>query len=144
MSNYSLLTQAVVQTFEEKVGKFKKGKYGRMLFAIPRREDEEGYRHFEIVIYAPHNYVQVWVRETANVISHSDMEYNEEDGEHYVKKGKDYVESATPWKLVADHDSAWRSGLQDVLHKEDHRLLCFSGPNPWFHVVEEEFKPEVV
>lgn len=142
MALVNLLTQAIDDTFMEKVGKFKPGKYARMEFAIPTMENEEGYRHFEIVIYAPGNYVQVWTRETANVISHDDMEYNEADDEMYIKKGKDYTKSATPWKKVADHDSAWRSGLEDVLRKETGRLICFSGPKDFLHVIEEEFNPE--
>lgn len=144
MSLLSLLVSAIDQTFMEKIGKFKSGKYAKMTIALPSGLNEEGYRNLEIVIYAPHNYVQVWVRETANVIPHEDMEYNEADDEMYIKKGKDYTKSATPWEMVADHDSAWRSGLENILGRRSGFLLCFSGPDPWFHVVDGEFKPETV
>lgn len=134
----NLLTHVVVATFEEKVGKRQPAKYGKMTFALPTGVTEEGYRNLEVVIYAPMNYVQVWTRETADVISHEDMEYDEAQDEYFVKKGKDYVKSATPWKCVADHDSAWRSGLENIFR--EYNLICFSGPNPWFTVVGEEFK----
>lgn len=144
MSLTSLLVSAIDQTFMEKVGKFQPNKYGKMTITLPTSLNEEGYRDLEIVIYAPMNYVQVWTRETANVISHEDMEYNEADDEMYVKKGKDYTKSATPWEKVSDHDSAWRSGLENIFSRRSGYLLCFSGPNNWLHVVEEEFKPEAV
>jgi hypothetical protein len=144
MSITSLLVSAIDQTFMEKVGKFKADKYAKMTIALPASLNEEGYRNLEIVIYAPMNYVQVWVRETADVISHEDMEYNEADDEMYIKAGKDYTKSATPWEKVADHDSAWRSGLEDIFRTRSGYLLCFSGPDPWLRVVEEAFSPEAV
>lgn len=137
----NLLTTAIRETFLDKIGKFQPSKHGKMTFAIPLKKGEEGYRNLEVVIYGPTNYVQVWIRETWTVISEDDLE-NTEDGDTYIKKGKDYTNGADPWKRVSNHDSCWPSGIEDTLRKYGSKLLTFTGPGDWFEVISGEFSPE--
>lgn len=132
----TLVEQVIVQTFEEKAGKWqnKQEKPKAILFKFSLKVDssgtEEGYRHLEMLIFAPMNYVGVYVRELWDVIPLEDLEYSEKDDEYYVKKGKDYIKGASEWKLVAYHDSGWRSdGVHRILWDNRHKIQGFSGPS---------------
>lgn len=138
----NLLARVIADTFIKECGKFQvpllnKGpevpKAFKMAFALPTNEGEEGYRNLEVVLFAPQNYVQVWVRETWDVIPTEDLETDDE-GDTFVKKGKDYQKGAAPWKQVANHDSCWRDGVEGILKEYDRRLLTFTGPG-WFQLV---------
>lgn len=76
-------------------------------------DNEEGYRHFHILIYAPANYVQVWVKETWDV----------------GKKGKKWEKGESKWQLICDHDSEWRSTIQSFMHR--YRDEISTAPTPW-------------
>lgn len=134
----NLLANVIADTFTKECGKFQMRKEApkafRMAFSLPNETGEEGYRHLEVILFAPLNYVQVWIRETWDVISEDDLEYDE-DGDSRIKKGKDYTKGADPWKLVSDHDSGWRSGVESTLREYDHKLLTFSGPG-WYQLVD--------
>lgn len=139
MLDYLFMT-VIDQTFIKNVGKFQgknpdpKAMHIRFSVHIAH-EKEEGYRYryLDLVIYAPMNYVQVWVRDAWNVIPIADLEYDDE-GEGAVKKGKAYAEGASEWRLVADHDSCWRDGVRDVIRKYHDQLSTFSGSD-WFNIV---------
>lgn len=107
---------------------------------FPLREKEDGYRHVELLIYAPYNYVGVFIRENWNVISLDDLEYDEESGEQYIKKGKDYSQGVGEWRRLSYHDSCWRSdGVDRLLHEYKDRLQTLSakfGPDPFWDIVE--------
>lgn len=97
---------------------------------------EEGYRFVEVVIYAPMNYVQVWVRKSWNVIPNDDLETGD-DGDTYVKNGKDYDKGSDPWEKIADHDSCWTDGVDSVLKGEFGELTTFDGSsNHWYEIVD--------
>lgn len=107
-------------------------------------DKEDGYRDFELMLFAPANYVQVWVRETWNVIPQEDLEYNEKEEESFVKKGKDYVKGATPWQLIGNHDSCWRDSVESFLRAKKDDILCLAGPfDYWKMLPAEGLVPEV-
>lgn len=129
-----LVAKMLAATFENEFGKFQVKKESPMAmltrFSLGiDHEKEEGYRNLEIAIFAPMNYVGVWVRETWNVIPTEDLEYDEASDESFVKAGKDYVQGASEWKRVAYHDSCWRDGLNRTLEEYQKRigLGSFSG-----------------
>lgn len=139
----NLLAKVIADTFIKECGKFQRPlsphprqespQAFKMTFALPSKKGEEGYRNLEVVLFAPQNYVQVWTRETWDVIPEEDLDVDE-DGETFVKKGKDYQKGAAPWKQVANHDSCWRDGLEGILKEYDRQLLTFTGPS-WFQLV---------
>lgn len=138
-----LVTKVIVQTFEEKVGKFqtKKGPSAQqallLKFSIRVDHDkEEGYRQLEMLIYGPFNYVGVFTRETWNVIPLEDLEYNEAEDESFVKPGKDYQKGASEWLKVCYHDSGWRTdGVHRILFENRDKIQGFNGPS-FYEVVD--------
>lgn len=131
MAMMSMLAYAINATFERECGKHQLSK-GRKAFMVSFRlsidyDKEEGYRHLEVAFWGPQNYVQVWVRETWDVIPVEDLEYDEEADESRVKKGKNYRTGSSEWKMVADHDSCWRDGIKRVLEENSKRVMDFSG-----------------
>lgn len=97
-------------------------------------DKEEGYRYLDLLIYGPTNYVQVWTRTRATVISMGDME--EDDGEMVPKRGNDYVESATEWEIHSDHDSCWRDAVQRIIFENRNNILTFGfALDEWYKVI---------
>lgn len=139
---YSLLSDVICQTFMKAVGKWqtKNPVENAMKIAFKTGIDhdkEEGYRYLELVIYGPLNYVQVWTRTSWNVIPLEDLEYDAEQDDHYVKKGKDYQAGASEWKKIADHDSGWREGVRELLRENERNIHVFSGLD-WYETVAVE------
>lgn len=136
----SLLTKVLVQTFEEKAGKFQihsKDGQRRALkttFSLSIDHDkEEGYRHLDVVIYGPMNYIGVVARERWTVVP---LEGLEDDDDGGLKPGYDYTDGATPWKLYCYHDSGWRTdGIDEILKEYGSRIIGFTGPS-FYQVVE--------
>jgi len=98
-------------------------------------DKEEGYRSLELMIFPNSRYVQVWTRETWNVISLTDLT---NEGDAVPLPGKDYVEGATEWKLLSDHDSCWRSdGVQRFVYENQDKFNVFrgSGFRGWYQIV---------
>lgn len=146
MSLQYLLSTVIRETFLKEVGKNQIRRKRRDGLTIPENQQgpghgealklrfktsidyskEEGYRWVEVVIYAPLNYVQVWVRTAWNVIPLEDME-DGDDGDTYVKKGKDYNKGESAWEKIADHDSCWTDGVDCVLKGEFGDLNTFDG-----------------
>jgi hypothetical protein len=138
----NLLVSVLRQTFEEKVGKFQvKQEQPKALLTNFRltvdTDVEDGYRYLEVAIYAPCNYVQVWVREAWTVIPVEDLDYDD-DGDATLKPGTDYDEGYTDWFLVADHDSGWTEGISRILRQYQNRITTFAQGS--FYQVEEEQK----
>ena len=123
MSNYNLvyiLSSIICKTFMSACGKFQSKKDTPKAFVIRFNsnidyEKEEGYRWVYLALYAQYNYVSVYTREAWNVIPIEDLEYDEEIGESYVKKGKNYNEGHSDWKLLMSHDSCWRDAVKEFL-----------------------------
>lgn len=146
MSLQYLLSSVIRETFLKEVGKNQIRRQRRDGLTIPEFKQgvgngealklrfktgtdyskEEGYRWVEVVIYAPLNYVQVWVRTSWNVIPLEDLE-DDGDGDTFVKKGKDYNEGESAWEKIADHDSCWTDGVDRVLKGEFGDLMTFDG-----------------
>ncbi len=129
----------IAQTFEEKAGKWQvhakdsKAKAVRFTFSLKiDYSKENGYRYLELLIYAPMNYVGVFVRERWNVIALEDLT-DEDDPE--IKPGKDYTSGGQEWKLVVSHDSGWRSGIDNVIREYSAKITGFSGSS-FYEVID--------
>jgi hypothetical protein len=135
-----MLTDVIVDTFTKVCGKHQtqKPEAERKAFKLNlslslNYDKEDGYRHhLEVVIYGPMNYVQVYVRETWDVIPVEDLE-DEDDGG--PKPGKKYQKGSSPWQKVSDHDSGWRDGVQRVLSEHQKKITGFSGPG-WYELTD--------
>ena len=103
-------------------------------------DTEEGYRHRQLLLYAPRDgsYIQVWQRETWDVIALEDTEdSDDDDGEMVPKRGKGYTEGASEWKLMSYHDTCWRSdGVQRFVQEHSDKLMVFSGLGKWYEFVD--------
>lgn len=120
-----MLSRIIVDTFTDVVGK--KGKFGMpaddclyIRFRLPLRDgDDDGYRHRELIIHAPMNYVGVYTRETWDV----------------AKEGEDYVQGASEWVCLGYHDSGWRETVRSFVKEHANVLQGFSGSSSsWYSV----------
>lgn len=132
-TNYleTMLADSINNTFENVCGKGQNTK-GQKVFVVTFSlavdyDVEEGYRSMEVAYWAAMNYVQVWQRETWNIIPVEELE-TDSDGEFQVKKGSEgYKKGESPWKKRADHDSTWRDAVRTILREEEERILGFTG-----------------
>jgi hypothetical protein len=134
----------ITYTFDKEVGKFQVSRNRReggepraMLVSFKTKTDhttEEGYRHVDLLIYGPMNYVQVWVRERWDVIPIEDLE-DDADGDTRLKAGCSYTKGETNWKLIADHDSGWREGVHRFLQENEDKIVILDSLEGWFRVV---------
>jgi hypothetical protein len=104
-------------------------------FRTARGKDEEGYRHADLFISAPCNYVEVWVRTRWCVIPIEDLEEGA-DGETYIKSGKDYTKGESEWTLVSCHDSCWPEGIRKFFQENKVVSIDTYIPSRWYEVVE--------
>lgn len=139
MSVLNMLCEVITDTFMKVCGKHQVNKEPserkafRVCFSLRLDyEKEEGYRYLEMVLWGPMNYVQVWVRESWDVIPIEDLE-DEDDGG--PKPGKSYTKGAGPWELVGDHDSCWPDGIKRTVAKNKERINGFSGGGDWYKVI---------
>lgn len=149
MPNHThILVSIIRDTFMRDVGKHQlmnernpsgeKPKALRIRFKTSIDHDkEQGYRFLDAVIYAPMNYVQVWVRKSWNVIPIEDLEYDDE-GDACIKPGKDYIEGSGPWEMIADHDSGWTDAIRDIFNGKYGNILTFSSLGHWYEIVPFE------
>jgi len=80
---------------------------------------EVGYRHLDLIAWAPRNYVGIFTKERWNVLSNDDLE-DSEDGEIIIKKGKDYNIGSSDYEIHSYHDSCWREdGVRRVLYERE-------------------------
>ncbi len=139
----SIFATVLNATFEEKCGKWQADKPAPKAFQIQfalgiNHETEDGYRTLEIALFAPHNYVQVWVRKTWEVIPLDDLEYAE--GECIgTKPGKEYRKGASEWRKVADHDSCWREGVENILREYEREITVLrTNLDDWWTLIDPE------
>lgn len=124
----NMLAETINSTFEDKCGKHQLKKETQNVFKVSfsltiDHAKEDGYRHLEVIFWGPMNYVQVWVRETWDVVPVEDLD--EEDG---LKPGsKGYQSGATEFKKVTDHDSGWRDGIKRIIEENQKRIMGFGG-----------------
>lgn len=128
---YALLARVICETFRSTwlLGKEESRKAFKVSFKTSLKAGEDGFRYFDLVLYGPSNYIQVWVRTRGEVIASCDLD---EDG---PLPGKDYRKEETPWVLVGDHDSTWRTAVQNQLRDHERDLVGLSG-RTWFEYVE--------
>jgi len=135
----NMMLDVIKDAFRTKVGKFQcKQEEPKALHIRFRTKvdfnTEEGYRHLDLVIYAPANYVQVWVRNAWNVIPNDELDCDE-DGETFIKSDSPgYRQGTSEWKLIGDHDSCWPSGIEAVLKDEHGEIQGFDSIEGWCHV----------
>jgi hypothetical protein len=91
----------------------------RLEFALHSCKGEEGYRHLEIAIFgAGSNYIKVYARIKWSVIPEKAI-----DGDNSLKEGYAYTEGETPWVLLSDHDSCWKSdGVASIIASFRERI----------------------
>lgn len=132
----SMMTKMIVHAFETCCGKWQENKplkqrtAFKMTFAKQVPEGEDGYRDYDLILYAPMDYVQVWVRERWDVIPLDHLEYDE-DGNGMVKPGCDYIKGEGPWILITNHDSCWRDGVREFLSKKNKEIKHLTGFGAW-------------
>jgi len=137
----SILESIICNTFDKFVGRGT-GKAMDIRFRLNiNHEKEEGYRHLNIRIYAPNNYVAVLVKEDWNVIPTEDLIWDEEEEDNFIdKNSKGYVKGETEWQLVSFHDSCLRSdGIHDILWKNRERLTIIDtldSTDAWYNKVD--------
>jgi hypothetical protein len=140
MSVINLLASVICTTFEKTCGKWQCKKPEPKAFVIRfsvgvDHEKEEGYRHKDIALYAECNYVSVFVRDRWNVIPVEDLEYDEETDDTYVKKGKDYNNGQSEWKLLISHDSCWRSAVEEFIRENSTKLNTFDSRGDFYEII---------
>ncbi len=124
-----MLGEAINYTFERECGKGQNSK-GKKAFQVTLAlaidyDLEEGNRSLEIAFWAPMNYVQVWVRETALVISVDELDFDDESDPQVKKGSPGYQKSETPWRKVADHDTAWKEAIRALLKENEPKIRGF-------------------
>lgn len=133
----NIVSNIIAQEFEKNVGRWQSKKITphamKITFHLNNNWDlEEGYRHLQILIYGPMNYVGVFVKEDWNIIPVDEIE--DEDS---LKPGCDYRRGSTPWKLMSYHDSCWRSdGLNSILSLHKDRINCLDSIGHWYTLEE--------
>jgi len=135
----SILTTIITETFEKEVGRNQTTKGQKALlvsFRLPINTDkEDGYRCLELLVYGPMNYVGVYVRQTWDIISLDDLDFDD-DGDGCPKPGKDYVKTTTAWEQICYHDSGWRTdGIDRIIQMYEDQILGLKGPR-WYQVVD--------
>ncbi len=132
----NIVSSIITTTFENEVKRWqtKNEKQFAMLVSFGLSLDydkEEGYRHLDILIYGPMNYVGVLVRERWTIIPVDDLE---EDG---IKSGCDYRKGDSGWFFASYHDSCWTDGVQSTINKNRERINCLSTDlSNWYKKIE--------
>jgi hypothetical protein len=136
VSLHHLLGSVIRSTFLDVVGKHQAKnpvpKAFLLTFRIPNKPEEEGFRDLEVLLYAPMNYVGVYMRETWNVIPEADL--LDDDGG--PKPGKKYNEGQSEWTKIAYHDSGWIEGVEKILRLRELLTWGFSQQNKWYRIVD--------
>lgn len=143
----NMLTDVICQQFEKAPGRNQQNPWEKkpdvcQALLIPFNasidyDNEDGFRHVDILLYALTNYVQVWMRKRWDVIKLEDMEdAGGDDDEMVPKKGKDYTKGSSEWELVTDHDSCWRDGIRNILDKNRKDISGFDNiSGEWYKII---------
>lgn len=120
----NMVASMICQEFEHNVGRKQshneKQIAMKLTFRLSNDYDlEEGYRHLQVLIYAPYNYVAVFVKEDWTIIPVDELD----DENDCLKKGCNYREGDTGWKMISYHDSCWRTdGIDRIIQSHRDRL----------------------
>lgn len=151
MNTDYILSDVICETFLSEVGKHQQNSEKKALHIRFRTtvdyNKEEGYRYLDLVIFAPHNYVQVWIRSSWNVIPQDELVYDEDlDDTVIARFSEGYRSGSSGWELIHNHDSCWRDGVRNVIQGRHGRLTgldCILKEN-WYDVVcVHDLIPEV-
>jgi hypothetical protein len=129
----NIIESIIRYEFEKNVGRWQSKQEKRFGMKISFQinldyEKESGYRFLELFIYSDYNYVAVLQRERYTVIDQKYLEYTE-DGDCFVKKGHDYNEGYTDWKVLSYHDSCWSDAIETVIKEYKARILLIDSRN---------------
>jgi hypothetical protein len=134
----SIITSIITAEFEKNVGRWQSKnavEYGMKItfdLSLHDYDIEEGYRHLEILIYGPANYIGVYVREDWTVIPINEIKSNGEG----LRKGKDYRKGKNDWVNVSYHDSGWRDGIKNVLDKYEDKINHVRNNDNWYEKIQ--------
>lgn len=138
-----ILGKVITSTFSRAVGKSqcRKEKPKAFLVTFNLHIDynaETGYRHLDLLIYAPHNYVGVYARERGTVISVADLEETF-DFELVPTSGKNYSNFQDDWKCYGYHDSGWVECVDTILdhyEKKIYSINILRAGNNFYQIVD--------
>lgn len=134
----NIVSNIICSEFENNVGRWqnKNEKMFAMKMTFRLNNDwdiEEGYRHLQVLIFGPMNYIGVFVKEDWTVIPVDELD---DDGD-CLKKGCEYRIDETDWKMISYHDSCWRSdGVDRILSIQEDRLNGLDFSAHWYEKVE--------
>lgn len=129
---HTLLGHIIACTFKTALGKGKPGQAMVVQFSVPVGEEFEGYANWTLLLWAPNNYLQVWVRKEWERLPIEGLDENED-----ILPGFGYEKGATDWKKLSDHDSGWRCAVDDFLWQHRSELGTFSGGfDEWYKLVQ--------
>lgn len=133
----SMLATVIAQEFDQRVGRGRPQRALNVEFRTRVDFDrEEGYRHIDLRLWAPGNYVAVLARRRWNVIAQQDLEWDDDREDTVIRRGADYTEGASQWYLLSYHDSGWRGALQSFLVAHEREINRFGGVGGWSEVIE--------
>lgn len=138
---YNIVRQMIESTFRWRREKdmqwsFNEGnKHGmHFTFRLNLDKEEEGYRFLDVILYGSARYVGVYAKIRWTVAHESQLGYDEEAEEEFVKG--DYTEGGTQWYRLYYHDSCWPEGLNDLLRKMQRRTNIIETKQHWYEIKE--------
>lgn len=141
------IVESIICTeFEKNVGRWQSKENEPKAMLVTFRLDvnykiEEGYRHLDLMLYGPQNYVGVFARERWVVIPREDLECDEYF-DTMVKKDAQYQKGQTPWMMEGYHDTCWRDAVDRVIWANQDRINSIGGKfSDWYSKIQvtEEF-----
>lgn len=129
----NILTQIIASTFRTNLGKNTPSKVMVLHFSVSVADEFEGYARWTMILWAPSNYLEVWVRKEWNQVPAEGL-----DGDDDLKPGFEYKLGAEPWTILISHDSGWRSTIQDFINQHRHEFLTLNefGTHDWFSIAQ--------
>jgi hypothetical protein len=132
----NILSKIICDTYEKEFRhKQEVGKYLAMKITFDMPIDyntEEGYRWIELLLIWE-GYVGVFVREHWNIMPIKGIDYKND----CLKKGFDYIEGNTEWKILSCHDSCWRGdGVERFVFNNRDKFLGIKTFFKWYERIE--------
>jgi len=129
---YDIVAKIICETFNEKIGRNGGKQFGfttpkGLLIEFSTKIDyktEEGYRYLDLFLFAPMNYVGVFIRDHSTIIK------IDAEGELIG----DYVTTTGKWNCIGYHDSCWRSSVRELLFQNRDNITGLSTLSGWYEV----------
>ena len=138
---YNIIRQMIESTFRWHRAKHMQGsmsasnKMGmHFTFRLRLDSEEDGYRFLDVILYGAANYVGVYARLRWEVVHESQLGYNEETEEEFLKG--DYTEGSTKWYRLYYHDSCWPDGVNKLLRGIAKRANIIEVREHWYEIKE--------